>query len=299
MGCWNESCGVTGLPVAQWPDAKVRYMIIRKVKRSKHDHAVFYPFDIFQPVSVLVEGEYDDYGGVDLTDEAKAALFASLKDCDIEFTEVEMHGNFRVNGDEYSLPMDHYHWFIREDAFQMLHTLPMRDSYDNPKKTLGDAEKETIAKALEISEDITKSSALFGSLMSSYRLNDAFGRLEMPQPPIYPILKDRVLKGIVPMDRVQAEEILDQKLKAQEEGTEAPDLDAILAALPKPDLSTVEPNARPLLDLNRILYGMLLLRKQLHPTGGAGSQAWNDTAYEVYGEFVAKTARDYRKEIEE
>lgn len=270
-------------------------MIIRKVKRSKNDHAVFYPYDIFQPVSVLVEGEYDDYGGVDLTPEAATALFDSLKECSIEVTEADMHGSIRVNGDEYSLPMDHYHWFIREDAFQMLHDLPLRDS----KKTLGEAEKDTMAKAMEIAEDIVKSSALFGSLMGSYRLNDAFGRLEMPQPPIYNILRERVLSGVIPMDRASAEAILEEQTKAQKEGSEPPDMDTILAAMPKPDLSTVAPNAQPLLDLNRILYGMMLLRKQLHPTGGAGSQAWNDTAYEVYGEFVAKTARDYRKQCEE
>ncbi len=295
MGSWNESCGVTGLPVSQWPDAKVRYMIIRKVKRDRGENAVFYPFDIFQPVSVLVEGEYDDYGGVDLSDEAHAALFDSLKECEIRVTKADMHGNIRVNSQEYRLPMDHYHWFVREDAFQMLHALPLRDS----EKTLGEAEKDTIAKALKIAEDIAKSSALFGSLMGSYQLNDAFGRLEMPQPPLYPILKDRVLSGVIPMDREKAEAILDERLKAQQEGTEPPNMDDILAALPKPDLSTVEPNAQPLLDLNRILYGMMILRKQLHPTGGAGSQAWNDTAYEVYGEFVAKVARDYRAECGE
>ena len=292
MGSWNESCGVTGLPVSQWPDAKVRYMIIRKVKRSKDDHAVFYPYDIFQPVSVLVEGEYDDYGGVHLSEEAETALFASLKDCNVKVTKADMHGNIRVNDEEYRLPLDHYHWFIREDAFQMLHDLPLRDS----RKTLGEAEKDTMAKAMEIAEDITKSGALFGSLMGSYKLNDAFGRLEMPQPPIYPILKERVLSGVVPMKKEAAEAFLDEK---QKEAGEPPDLDAILAAMPAPDLSTVAPNAQPLLDLNRILYGMLQLRKQLHPTGGAGSQAWNDTAHEVYGEFVAKTARDYRKQCEE
>lgn len=294
MGCWNESCGVTGLPVSQWPDPKVRYMIIRKVKRSTHDHAVFYPYDIFQPVSILVEGEYDDYGGVDLTPEVEAALFDSLKQCGIEVTPADMHGSIRINSEEYSLPIDHYHWFIREDAFQMLNDLPLRDD----TKTLGEAQKETLEKVIKIAEDITKGSAFFGSLMGSYSLNDAFGRLEMPQPPIYQPLKDRVLSSVVPMKREEAEAILDAKLEEKKNG-ETPDLDAILADLPAPDLSTVAPNAQPLLDLNRILYGMLILRKQLHPTGGAGSQAWNDTAYEVYGKFVADTATAYRKGIEE
>lgn len=294
MGCWNESCGVTSLPVAEWPDPKVRYMVIRKVKRHPSDHAVFYPFDIFQPVSVLVEGEYDDYGGVNLTPEAEAALFDSLKACGIAVDKTERHGNIRVNGEEYSLPVDHYHWFVREDAFQMLNDLPQRDR----DTTLGEAEKKTLAAVIEIAEEITKKSALFGSFLGSYQLNDAFGRLEMPQPPIYPILKDRVLSGVVPLSASEAEAILDSKLKMEEAG-QTPDLDDLLKDIPNPDLSSVAANAQPLLDLNRILYGMLILRKQLHPMGGAGSQAWNDTAYEVYGKFVAKTAAEYRKSYDD
>ena len=290
MGSWNESCGVTGLPVSQWPDAKVRYMIIRKVKRSNHDHAVYYPYDIFQPVSVLVEGDYDDYGGVDLKPEAATALFDSLKECGIEVTESDMRGSIRVNGEEYSLPVDHYHWFIREDAFQMLHALPLRDS----KKTLGQSEKDTLAKVIEIADDLGRKRGIFGSLMGGYEISQAFGRIEMPQPPIYPILTDQVVRGIVAIPEDEAKKVLDGMDKG-----EAADYDALLAKFPAPDLSLVPEKAQPLLDLNRILYGMLILRKQLHPTGGAGSQAWNDTAYEVYGEFVAKTARDYRKQFEE
>ena len=289
MGCWNESCGVTGLPVTV--DGNVRYMVIGKVKRSKDDHAVFYPFDIFQPVSILVKGEYDDYGGVTLTAEDETALFESLKECGVKVTEAVRHGNIRVNDEEYHLPVDHYHWFVREDAFQMLNDLPLRDS----KKTLASSQKDTLDKVMKIADELGRKSGIFGSLMGGYEISQAFGRLEMPQPPIYPILTDKVVTGIVSIPEAEAKKILDD----MEKGGPPADYDALLAKFPKPDLTLVPERAQPLLDLNRILYGMLILRKQLHPTGGAGSQAWNDTAYEVYGEFVAKTARDYRKQFDE
>ena len=284
MGCWNESCGLTGLPVTD--GLKCRYMIIRKVKRSKDDHAVYYPFDIFQPVSILVEGEYDDYGGVELETEVAAAFFESLTASRVEFAEATMHGNIRINGNEYTLPVDSYHWFARDDSFQMLNKLPLRDS----RKTLGQSQKETLAKVVKVADETVRRSAIYGSFLGGYEISQAFGRMEMPQPPVFSYLNDRLMAAIAPLPKEEINRLLDDG--------EKPDLDAILAKLPPPDLSRVPEFAQPMLDLTRILYGMVILRKQLCPTGGAGSQSWNDTAYEVYGKFVADTATNWRREIE-
>lgn len=289
MGCWNESCGLTGLPVTN--GLKSRYMVIRRVKRDKSDHAVYYPFDIFQPVSILATGEYDDYGGIEMKSTEEADFFASLTASGVGFHEAEMHGNIRVNGKEYRLPVDHYHWFARDDSFRMLNDLP-NYRYSFKAKTLGASQIETLKKVVEEAEKAARQSAIYGFMLGAYEIGQVFGRLEMPQPPVYRHLLERLVESIklYPKDEIE-------KLKLDEVEDKG-DLDALLAKLPKPDLNHIPRFAQPILDLNLVLYGMMALRKQLAPTGGTGSQSWNDGAYEVYGEFVRETAKRWRREIE-
>lgn len=33
--------------------------------------------------------------------------------------------------------------------------------------------------------------------------------------------------------------------------------------------------------------------------GGAGSQSWNDDAYDVYGAFITKSVAEYRKNFDD
>lgn len=64
MGCWNETCGITQMPIHVGDP--VVLVFLTKVDRHKENHGGFcYANSIWTPKFLPVRGEYDDYGGVE------------------------------------------------------------------------------------------------------------------------------------------------------------------------------------------------------------------------------------------
>lgn len=109
MGSFNESCGFSGLPIVS--DTPVRMMAIRRVPKDNdmtHD-----AFCLFEPVSYLVRGKYNDYGWIEFEDGEEDRFFNSLKSMGINPV---MRDN---NGSGVELPSGVFLWFMLEEAFQL------------------------------------------------------------------------------------------------------------------------------------------------------------------------------------
>ena len=64
MGCWNETCAVTQIPIMSGDP--VALVLLTKVDRHAENHSGFcYANDIWTPKFLPVFGEYDDYGSVE------------------------------------------------------------------------------------------------------------------------------------------------------------------------------------------------------------------------------------------
>lgn len=63
MGSWNETCGVTQLPIL-WKD-KVRLFILIPSMSNDQSSTTCHPEDRFVPFALPVLGTYDDYGGIE------------------------------------------------------------------------------------------------------------------------------------------------------------------------------------------------------------------------------------------
>lgn len=61
MGCWNETCMVSNLPIL--PDQRVKVILIVSEKTDYLDEKTFH-----QPVGIPLTGKYDYYGGYDFED---------------------------------------------------------------------------------------------------------------------------------------------------------------------------------------------------------------------------------------
>lgn len=290
MGSWNESCGFSNLPVEEKP---CRYMLIRATPRAAKNDPVFYPFDIFQPVSILVPGVYADYGGVEMAPDVLEQFMASLKATGIELTPEtpeNSHGTIRINDEEYHSPTGVYHWFMREDVFQFLPSIVTRDGEEGD--TIGKWEDDQIAKLKKVVIDAAKERAVLGGSaagtlrrLSTYNLREAFMRLEMPTPAVFKYLFEIIGESY-------------PEVVTQETFQEDDTFDTINARISDPDVSGMMAVAQPMIDFQRVLVAMLTLRKMLHPMGGAGSQAWNYPAYETYGKFLAETSQAKRRDWE-
>lgn len=60
MGCWNETCGLSNLAIKS--GERIKFFILAKVgKNSK----TYYTNDMYIPLCLPMNGEYDDYGSVE------------------------------------------------------------------------------------------------------------------------------------------------------------------------------------------------------------------------------------------
>ncbi|MBD9511556.1 hypothetical protein IB265_32900 [Ensifer sp. ENS10] len=107
MGCWNESCAISGIDI---PHKTKIYVALIGNERFGNDMAIFVP---------PVLGAYDDYGGVDLLEDSP--LFG-LKKGD----------NWRPREDKRGHPV-----YLDAEVFDFLTSLKIQWSIDG--KTLGDA----------------------------------------------------------------------------------------------------------------------------------------------------------------
>lgn len=104
MGCWNETCAITQMPI-RWEDPVV-LVFLAKVDQSTDSHNGFcYTNAIWTPKFLPVFGKYDDYGGVENIEENWNTRFIldRLRD---ELTQVRLSQPHRVTQDPDDLHND-------------------------------------------------------------------------------------------------------------------------------------------------------------------------------------------------
>lgn len=87
MGCWNETCGITQLPINF--GNKVRYFVLIYNDRPADGGGTCYPADIWSPLGLAIQGTYNDYGGIEniVENEDTKMIVKIIKESWIPFTE--------------------------------------------------------------------------------------------------------------------------------------------------------------------------------------------------------------------
>lgn len=65
MGCWNETCGVTQLPINHGDKVRVFVLFSSECWRGAAGGGTCYTTDRWTPIGAPVQGVYDDYGGIE------------------------------------------------------------------------------------------------------------------------------------------------------------------------------------------------------------------------------------------
>jgi hypothetical protein len=84
MGCWNETCGITQMPICAGD--KVRMFLIVSNDYEGYDDCHSYTTDLWRPFGLPLKGTYDEYGGIENLEEDALSdlLLASLKEILVE-----------------------------------------------------------------------------------------------------------------------------------------------------------------------------------------------------------------------
>lgn len=64
MGCWNETCGLTNLPI-RWGEPVVAIVLQKPENPPMHEIQCLYPDDCWAPIGFPLFGTYDDYGNLE------------------------------------------------------------------------------------------------------------------------------------------------------------------------------------------------------------------------------------------
>lgn len=64
MGCWNGTCGLSNLPIKNGEEI-VLFIVKEKNLLNCNGGGYCYPTDLFEPISLPIVGEYDDYGAIE------------------------------------------------------------------------------------------------------------------------------------------------------------------------------------------------------------------------------------------
>lgn len=99
MGCWNETCGITQLPIC-YRD-KVRMILIVKSEldtRVNSNVCYHYTTDLWMPFGLPLKGTYDEYGGLENIEKdiASDLLLDTLKNVVLEVPD-RMGYSFKIS----------------------------------------------------------------------------------------------------------------------------------------------------------------------------------------------------------
>lgn len=83
MGCWNETCGISQMPICAGD--KVRMFLIVESEHW-HDVAQCYTTDLWRPFGLPLKGTYDEYGGIENIEQDALSdlLLESLREIIVE-----------------------------------------------------------------------------------------------------------------------------------------------------------------------------------------------------------------------
>lgn len=105
MGCWNETCMLTDLPIYEGETVGA-VLLIKKNNMGK----TYYPNDMWEPISPIIYGTYNGYGEITDID-----LDTQRQILDIfRFAEQNNRAKFVTRQDE--LPEKPYHLFLESDT---------------------------------------------------------------------------------------------------------------------------------------------------------------------------------------
>ena len=62
MGCWNETCFISNLPIRHGDE--VYLFVLAPISAVNQEGPLCNPDDRYIPVGFPIAGEYDDYGGI-------------------------------------------------------------------------------------------------------------------------------------------------------------------------------------------------------------------------------------------
>lgn len=141
MGCWSEGCCISDLEIADGDDIVVAFIL-----KTKYDDLNAGAFGQYRPVTPLLRGKYNDYGGCDVHDTPenialfeKAWLVVLNTDPDFDPTTFEFPDNVRMD----DVPEGCRLWMAHADGLDMLRTVRHEFTMDETAPRVGDTEKRT------------------------------------------------------------------------------------------------------------------------------------------------------------
>jgi len=84
MGCWNETCGITQMPICGGDP--VRMFLLVEAEHWDEGGALYYSTDLWKPFGLPLKGTYDEYGRIENIEEDALSdlLLQSLKEIIVE-----------------------------------------------------------------------------------------------------------------------------------------------------------------------------------------------------------------------
>lgn len=189
MGSWNETCGVTNLPILQ--GEKVRLLMLGRRGRVSFGN---YQDDYWSPLMIPVRGRYDDYGNIskvatgvaeDLSRSFLRKLLVeddSLQEVSVQDFWLHCPGKLGATDNNSKKHSEHiYHPFmVHEFAYQeMMKIMACQlDEYDNPQKlNLEQKLEEAFTELLRLAKSsATESTAMAEVLLKHACYSSVIGR---------------------------------------------------------------------------------------------------------------------------
>lgn len=87
MGCWNETCGISQMPITHGDPVRLFLIVERSLPRGyKQDVVLNYSSDLWRPFGLPLKGTYDEYGRIENIEEDVMSdfLLESLKEMIVE-----------------------------------------------------------------------------------------------------------------------------------------------------------------------------------------------------------------------
>ena len=169
MGSWNQTCGITNLPILSQDDVYVFFMVSSRDRgKASISH---YPTDFFTLLPVFLEGKYNDYGAIEqdscmsetwkvIEQEFKVSsvdeLFDKLHDetLTVEDREYMFHENGGVSTkrvDRIVIP-----FFVRKEVLDGLLNEFFMSTWQQIKHPFADFQNTMVQSARRVQEKIIK-----------------------------------------------------------------------------------------------------------------------------------------------
>lgn len=146
MGCWNETCGLSHLPIKYKED--VRFVILFEVNGHKRKEGIYYN-DEYAPLCLPMSGKYNDYGSIENVDIELSITLELLKNLKLfikndgyvpyEFEDIEKFLD-DIGGEEIYFYCGHTYYRLRiimyhKSLFDLLvNSFSSRVPYNHQKK---------------------------------------------------------------------------------------------------------------------------------------------------------------------